>query len=121
MSVAVTPQVDGKCVVTASFTTDMIGTSGVIQTTLYTLPDARGPWVQVHEADGWESSAMTQAFNVLEGVPVTFYMNGENHGSTAVQTQNTRIWVVCGEEGIAGAFDLSEDFSERTIPEGAGN
>ncbi|CAB1067576.1 hypothetical protein D1AOALGA4SA_62 [Olavius algarvensis Delta 1 endosymbiont] len=107
---------NGTCVVTASFTVP-IEEGAIIQTTLATQPDARGPWVQVHQpgaGQNWESSQMVQAFVVAGGSTTTFYMNGQNlSASGPVLTENTRIFLLCAPgfiiPGELGASEKGED------------
>lgn len=96
--VTIRPRADGICVVTASWTAFLGGNR--IQTTIDTSANTRGPWVQVHDNAEWDSSAMVNAFEVKQAVPVSFYMNGENRGTTDVSMENTRIWVICSRGGI---------------------
>lgn len=102
----ITLPVSVVCTVTASFTVPLYGE--LIQTTIATAPNARGPWVQVHEAEGWESSAMVQAFVVPANTATTFYMNGQNLGLSSVMTQNTRIWASCQQGSSIPTADAYE-------------
>lgn len=98
-SVSITPKKSGLCAVSASATAAL--TAGDFLTvSLSTTSGAVGPWLQAHSSPTdtlFVSPAITQAFVVTKGIPVTFYLTAQST-PTSTNLEVTRIWVICESE-----------------------
>ena len=66
---------------------------------LSTAPDTAGTGAQVYDNPGRSiSGAISDAFVVQKNVPVSFFMNGRNLGTTNVHSENKHLWVICEQE-----------------------
>ena len=98
MSVSITPKRSGLCTVTGAFRVPP-QSNAPLQIALSTAPDTAGTGAQVYDNPGRSiSGAISDAFVVQKDVPITFYMNGRNLGSTNLNTENKHLWVICEQE-----------------------
>jgi hypothetical protein len=110
--VGIRPKATGVCVVTATGHTEAHGQN--MSYTLATRPAQNTvPWEQVNwdKAENWRDWAMSQAFNVRRGKVYRFFINARSHqgdGTTTVENQLTRIWVVCSKGGKVQSSQAAE-------------
>ena len=101
MSVSITPKRAGICTVTGAFRVTSEG-NGALQIVLSTAPDTAGTGAQVYDNPGRSiSGAISDAFVVQKNVPISFFMNGRNLGTTNLHSENKHLWVICEQEKTA--------------------
>ncbi|HZR83962.1 MAG TPA: hypothetical protein VFD92_22895 [Candidatus Binatia bacterium] len=98
MSVSITPKRSGICTVTGAFRIPP-ESNAPLQIVLSRATDTAGTGAQVYDNPGRSiSGAISDAFVVQRNVPVTFFMNGRNLGTTNVHSENKHLWVICEQE-----------------------